>query len=304
MSNPVKTIVLYSMGICSAYIACRLQDECQKPICIFNDTGQEDADTYRFGREVQARWGLEVVDVSAGETLFEWFRRNHMIPARQYPSCSIELKIKPTQAYLETFPGPARVAYGYDVDEPERFERTQARWAFPNLTPYAPLQEWGVSKEQCFGYFADHGIAPPRVYRHAQHANCFSGDTRFITSEGIKTLKECAGNPVRVIGKGGKWTDAEVHSFGEQPLRRITFSRYGETKQVLATGGHRWFTFRSGWFREKGTYDEVVTDDLKINSRMASMFGTSVNFPPSPFGIAAGIVFGDGSVCTYQTEER
>ena len=173
MSNPVKTIVLYSMGICSAYIACRLQDECQKPICIFNDTGQEDADTYRFGREVQARWGLEVVDVSAGETLFEWFRRHNMIPARQYPACSIALKIKPTQAYLETFPGPARVAYGYDVDEPERFERTQARWAFPHLTPYAPLQDWGVSKEQCFGYFADHGIAPPRVYRHAQHANCF-----------------------------------------------------------------------------------------------------------------------------------
>lgn len=169
----MDTIVLYSKGICSAYIACRLQDECQSPICIFNDTQQEDEDTYRFGREVQERWGLNVVDVSADIGLFDWFRGHNMIPARQYPACSIALKIKPTQAYLENFVGPARVAYGYDVDEPERMERTAARWQFPNLTPYAPLQEWGVSKEQCFGYFAEHGVKPPRVYRHTQHANCF-----------------------------------------------------------------------------------------------------------------------------------
>ena len=167
-----KTIVLYSMGICSAYIAARLQDECQSPICIFNDTGQEDADTYRFGREVQERWGLNVVDISAGETLFEWFRRNNTIPARQIPACSKALKIKPTQEFLSSFPGPARVAYGYDTDEEDRLERTQARWPYPALTPYAPLQEWGISKEQCFGYFSDHGIKPPRVYQYMSHANC------------------------------------------------------------------------------------------------------------------------------------
>lgn len=164
-----QEIVLYSMGICSAYIACRLQDECQNPVCLFSDTKREDEDTYRFGREVAERWGLNVVEASHGGDMWDWFREHKMIPARQLSACSLEFKILPSRTWLQQNIG--RVAYGYEPGEEKRAERTERNWDLPHKL-WFPLLEWGVSKAQCFGYFAQHGIRPPRMYQHFQHANC------------------------------------------------------------------------------------------------------------------------------------
>jgi 3'-phosphoadenosine 5'-phosphosulfate sulfotransferase (PAPS reductase)/FAD synthetase len=168
----VRDIVNYSMGICSAHIACRLKDDGQDPICLFSDTKREDEDTYRFGYEVARRWGLTITDASDGRDLWDVFRSWKMIPARQVAGCSRQMKIEPSQKFLAAFEGAARVAYGYDRTEEDRAERTRARWAFPNLLVWFPLIEWEVDKAQCFGYFARHGVEPPRVYQHFQHANC------------------------------------------------------------------------------------------------------------------------------------
>ena len=167
----MKTYVNYSMGVCSAYIACRLADEGQEPICVFSDTKREDSDTYRFGAEVAERWGLTVVDASDGRDLWEWFREHNMIPARQLPACSIALKVKPSQKFYESAE-PGRIAYGFDIDEEERVERTRARWTLRQHQPFFPLLDWQVSKAQCMGYFVKHGIAIPRMYRHFPNANC------------------------------------------------------------------------------------------------------------------------------------
>jgi 3'-phosphoadenosine 5'-phosphosulfate sulfotransferase (PAPS reductase)/FAD synthetase len=167
-----QEIVLYSMGICSCYIACRLQDECQNPICLWSDTKREDEDTYRFGREVAERWGLNVVEASHGGDLWDTFKAWKMIPARQLTPCSRDFKILPSRAYLSQVEGGGRVAYGYETGEQKRADRTQSHWDLTNLSVWFPLIEWGVSKEQCFGYFAQHGITPPRMYQNFQHANC------------------------------------------------------------------------------------------------------------------------------------
>jgi hypothetical protein len=172
----MQDIVFYSGGICSAYIACRLQDECKKPLCIFSDTKREDVDTYRFKNEVAERWGLNVVEASAGIDLFDYFKAKKMIPARQLSPCSRDFKILPSRAYLnehfEFQEIPVRVAYGYDMGEQERADRTLKHWDYLHIQVWFPLIEWEVSKSQCFGYFAQHGIKPPRVYQHFQHANC------------------------------------------------------------------------------------------------------------------------------------
>ena len=168
----MKEIVLYSMGICSAYIACRLQDECKSPICLWSDTRREDEDTYRFGREVAERWGLNIVEASQGGDLWETFAAWKMIPARQLSACSLEFKIKPSRAWMATFEGEGRVAYGYDLNEQKRADRTMEHWDHKNLSVWFPLIEWEVSKAQCFGYFAQHGIKPPAMYQFFNRANC------------------------------------------------------------------------------------------------------------------------------------
>lgn len=171
----MQDIVTYSMGICSAYIAARLKETCHEPLCVFSDTKREHADTYRFGREVAAKWGLSVVEASDGRDLWDVFREWNMIPARQLAACSIAMKIKPFQKWLTEFiaaGGTGRVAYGYDSSEQDRAERTVARWPFPEVTPWFPLLEWGVRKDQCFTFFRDAGVTPPAVYATHRNANC------------------------------------------------------------------------------------------------------------------------------------
>jgi 3'-phosphoadenosine 5'-phosphosulfate sulfotransferase (PAPS reductase)/FAD synthetase len=169
----VKHIVTYSGGICSAYIAAQWQRDGKNPICVFSDTKREHPDTYRFAAEVADKFGLNVVNASDGRDMWEVFREWKMIPARQLAACSVTMKIKPSRAWLQgQDSSPGLVAYGYDIDEEDRAAKLLKNWTFSNLKPVFSLIEWNVSKQQCFGFFLEHGIKPPSIYEHFRNANC------------------------------------------------------------------------------------------------------------------------------------
>lgn len=170
--DTVQDIVRYSFGICSAYTAVRLKEQCKEPICLYSDTKREDEDTYRFGFEVAKKWNLNMVEASDGRDLWDVFRQENFIPHRKYNSCSVRMKIAPAEAWLKEFCGSANVWFGYDINEEDRAEKLLARWPHSNLTPRFMLMEESVTKAACFGFFQQHGIAPPSIYQHFQHANC------------------------------------------------------------------------------------------------------------------------------------
>jgi len=117
---------------------------------------------------------------------------------------------------------------------------------------------------------------------------CFSGDTEFLTYEGYRTFKEVAGTTQLVLDGRGFWVEAPVASFGVQPLRKITLKKGRGVKVIHATGDHRWLV--SG--------KRVRTDDLMPGQALDERLPRSYidNWLPSPFGIAHGIVFGDGTL--------
>jgi DNA primase len=130
---------------------------------------------------------------------------------------------------------------------------------------------------------------------------CLAGETRVITDQGVREIRELAGGRHRVITTHGRFVEAPFHSFGEQPVVHLTLTRNGQKKTIRTTTNHRWF-IRS---RSRGAEKRIerTTADLKPGDRLAHVFpralatrdgGHSLN--PSPFGIARGIVFGDGTV--------
>jgi len=123
---------------------------------------------------------------------------------------------------------------------------------------------------------------------------CLAGETRVLTWEGVKPIRELAGGTHRILGKGADWIEAPFRSFGVQPLMQISITRNGVRKQIYATGEHRWF-IRSG--KTLKSSREVTTRDLRPGHRLVSKYpGTRVrNTTPSPFGIAHGLTFGDGT---------
>ena len=102
---------------------------------------------------------------------------------------------------------------------------------------------------------------------------------------------------------GGQWVEAEIQSFGVQPLMKVTMRRNGgKEKVVFATAEHRWWInprIPAGY-----KYDHkrmVTTQELQPEDRLVPLFSKTrircnADTTPSPFGIAHGFTFGDGSL--------
>jgi hypothetical protein len=101
---------------------------------------------------------------------------------------------------------------------------------------------------------------------------------------------------------GGKWVDAEIKAFGIQSLLKVTLKRSGIEKVIHATAGHRWYvTPRSRVGFKHDHKVTTITQALVSGDRLAPLYPRTrlrLNTPttPSPFGIAHGFVFGDGSL--------
>ena len=122
--------------------------------------------------------------------------------------------------------------------------------------------------------------------------NCFEGATRFLTSTGVAELGAMVGRSCRVLTERG-WQEAEIRSFGVQPLMRVTLGWASHRKVVHATPEHRWFAYQ--WARGHGRV-ERETRALSPGDVLVPVYGQGVQgVRPSAFGIAHGIVFGDGT---------
>src|SRR5215204_6716785 len=130
-------------------------------------------------------------------------------------------------------------------------------------------------------------VTPARGFFH-----CLAGETRVLTWDGPREIRELAGATHRILSRSGDWVEAPFRSYGVQRLLRITVGRNGQRKELYATDEHRWFAETGGG----GRHREVLTRDLRPGHRLAATFPRSRirRTTPSPFGIAHGLTFGDG----------
>lgn len=122
---------------------------------------------------------------------------------------------------------------------------------------------------------------------------CLAGETEVMTWDGVRPISELAGGRHRVLTQKGAWVEAPFHSFGVQPLMRITLSRNRQRKVIHATPEHRWFVRGKG-----GGRPERTTETLRVGDPLAWSFPKNKARhlrALSPFGIAHGITYGDGS---------
>ncbi len=134
-------------------------------------------------------------------------------------------------------------------------------------------------------------VTPTRNLFH-----CVAGETGVLTENGTVPIRELAGRTVRVLNGDGGWVEAPFRSYGVQRLMKVTVTRNGRTKSLFATDRHRWFV-PTGALRQHRR--EKLTEELRPGDRLSHSFPMSrVLNPatrPSPFGIARGLVYGDGT---------
>lgn len=130
--------------------------------------------------------------------------------------------------------------------------------------------------------------------------SCFSGETAYLTRDGVKTFADTVGTTQWVLTAddhdrvGGRWVQAQIGHFGEQPLMAVTLRRNGVTKVVYATPEHRWLV--KGGPRRSINRD-VITRDLAPGMRLSSLKtpGVSPELQMDHAGVRHGVVFGDGT---------
>lgn len=144
-------------------------------------------------------------------------------------------------------------------------------------------------------------LGSPTVERYggASLLNCFAGETEIVTDAGIKQIKDVLGT-CRLMTEGGKYVEAEVKDFGKADLYKISLTKGKSKKVVFATANHRWFRRPHRHGAERGAFAniECTTIDLNPGDKLVSTYGQSIKSIDgvSDYGIAHGIVFGDGSV--------
>lgn len=123
--------------------------------------------------------------------------------------------------------------------------------------------------------------------------NCFDVNTKFITSEGVKSFSDFQENDkIIVLTHTGEWKKAVVKKYEKQDLYRVTFKRrVGGSKDFLVTKNHRWLL-------ENGN----ITTELKVGDTLIKtpIIATIDFFNASKEQQqlwCKGFAYGDGQYC-------
>jgi len=161
---------------------------------------------------------------------------------------------------------------------------------------------WGYASKNCRLYYRTHDLVPLLIDIYAKFPvvglefQCLAAETQVVTSEGTRPIGELSGGVHRILTTGGKWVEAPFKSFGEQPLMRLVVQRNGRQREFFATPNHRWLVQKVD-INKNYCREEIHTSDLKPGMKLAPSYGRNIIHAsnPSPFGIAHGMTFGDGS---------
>lgn len=115
--------------------------------------------------------------------------------------------------------------------------------------------------------------------------NCFSGDTEFITNEGVKQFNDfSSGDSVEIVDKNGEWREATVRKYPKGKLQTITLQSGQTQKKVRASYNHRWIL-----------RDGVITTDIKVGDRLQLLPEIENNTELDFDMFALGFLLGDGN---------
>ena len=275
-------------------------------VLYFTDTKWEDDDLYRFINEASDALELPMLTHADGRNPVELMFEKKLVFNSRIGDCSKILKMRVARQFLkkgiepeivewrnkqylksEDFVTDATLYFGIGWEEMHREGPIRKNWKPFDVV--MPLIDEVIDNDEVL---AKYGIKVPALYEKGfAHNNCFHGEERFLTDEGVKTFNETIGTSVRVLGERGEWKDATIQSFGKQEIVELKLKRAGKTKVIKTTMGHRWFIRKSRTKRVERTTGELSAGDFLYS--MYPRRRTTVK--PSPIGIAQGIVFGDGT---------
>lgn len=136
--------------------------------------------------------------------------------------------------------------------------------------------------------------------------NCFAGDTKFLTKNGVVSFKDSVNTDVEVWNESG-WQPAKVKYYGKAATKKITLVPYNRSRtsivrNVVATDNHRWKIDRLFSKNKIGRFRKEVdgyirTDELKVGDKIWGR-APNVSIHEDSDGFRHGLIFADGAKCS------
>lgn len=172
-----KIIGWWSGGITSAVAIDLIINEYgkDKVEIYFIDTKNEHPDTYRFLKDCEKLYGLEIKILTNKDynSIQDVWIKYKSLNVANGAVCSSELKRKVRERWQKKNPNYDAQIFGFDTSEPNRAKSLKLN--HPKTKPIFPLLENKMSKEACIKYILDKGIKVPEMYNLGfNNNNCFN----------------------------------------------------------------------------------------------------------------------------------
>lgn len=286
-------ICWWSGGVTSA-VACHLSielyglDACR---FVFQDTKNEDDDTYRFKKDCEKWYGKEIEEIttltpdSEYKKIQDVWRKYNSLNVAHGAICSSTLK-RDLRVKWQKMQNYKHQVFGFDIDEPKRAKGMATN--YPEISPIFPLLLYGIRKKQCLDIIQEAGINVPNAYAAGFHNNncwktgCVQGGigywqkmkreypNKFNAMADIEhELTESKGEPVTMLkdqGKESKTSKSKLVFLKPHPkypqIKDISMMKGREVKPLIECNGFcgvNDLSERSTTEKEINTGDEPLT---------------------------------------------
>ncbi len=139
----------------------------------FTDTGKELPEVYEYLGKLEGFLGKEILRLNGQRDFDYWLKRNnHFLPSPRARWCTIEMKIKPFEAWVQSFIDQGETVHSYIAirsDEPYRagYDPKQR-----SIVPCLPFREDGIDKEGVVALLENVGLGLPDYYNWRSRSGC------------------------------------------------------------------------------------------------------------------------------------
>lgn len=251
----------WSGGITSA-VACKAAIELygnKQCRVIFIDTYNEHEDTYRFLKDCEHWYGVEIETISQigdkYKSIQDVWRKYNSLNTANGAICSGELK-KVARLNWQKENDYERQVFGFEFDSKEFKRALSLKLNYPEAKPIYPLLMLGMDKQACIDYINAEGIRVPEAYsmgfnnNNCLNTGCIQGgigywqkiykdypDKYLKMAELEHELTDAKGEPVTMLKDQGKDSIELAKKLGYKrkymPLFLKEHPDYPEIKTIL-----------------------------------------------------------------------
>jgi PP-loop superfamily ATP-utilizing enzyme len=139
----------------------------------FTDTGKELPEVYEYLTKLEGYLGKPILHINPNRDFDFWLRQhNNFLPSPQARWCTIKMKLKPFEEWVERFLNEGYTVYSYVAIRSDEEYRTGYESKNERLKILLPFKENGINKPGVESILEHSGLGLPEYYKWRSRSGC------------------------------------------------------------------------------------------------------------------------------------